>query len=540
MQSNKKHTVDISTVWILFVITALAATWSVMYIFTLPQGDDLVYTTILRQADGIGTGVYSVWEFPRYWARHWVFSNGRSANMLASFTMGVLPHWLVSVMCGIATGMMYLLILYFCRLFPSRGKGLAATLAVGVIAFFFPWWDAFSLIDVCYNYVWAVSLPLAVLFLLHRADTPALAAVGRMDSIAAKAKMAGLAILCVLAGMIHEAATLPLCAGMLWMAWVGGSISRSAWRGLSPQRRIMLVAFLAGVAIVVLSPGIIMRALREKTPDDVWWLLLVKSAPVTLLLILAMLLALLRKSSRRALYAMLLSDTGFWAVSAVVSLIFVAIGGIVGRSGWFSQTYALIALWRWWSPEAKYHVGRVGAAVAASVVGLLVVAQMVGVDIYSHRGWEFDKKLREAYAASPDGIVCLDMPDDTDLPFWAFSRVRYLRPEDDYTHYGLRMYYKKEHPLINLPAALAQTDWGTFDSYVALDDAGHKAVEITAECPDGTVFPDDPGWVGWHVGRYETAAGDSTVRKWVIPFEKDGRKLFMLLPFRPHFGDRFN
>lgn len=34
MQSNKKHTVDISTAWILFVITALAATWSVMYIFT--------------------------------------------------------------------------------------------------------------------------------------------------------------------------------------------------------------------------------------------------------------------------------------------------------------------------------------------------------------------------------------------------------------------------------------------------------------------------------------------------------------------------
>ncbi len=528
-----------STAWVIFVVGALAAAWSVMYIFTLPQGDDLVYTTILRQADGIGNGAYSVWEFPRYWARHWVFTNGRSANMLASFTMGVLPHWLVSVMCGIATGAMYLLVLYFCRLFPSVRRGFAANVVIGVIAFFFPWWDSFSLIDVSYNYVWATALPLGMLLLLRRADTPLLADVGRMDGVGAGLKTVVVVIFCVLAGMVHEAATLPLCAGMLWMACVRRSVSFAAWRGLSRSRRIMLVAFLAGVAVVVLSPGIIMRALREKTPDDVWWLLVVKSAPLTLLLLLAMLVSALRKSSRGSLRAMLTGDAGFWAVCAVVALLFVAVGGIVGRSGWFSQVYALIALWLWWTPGERYHVGRASAAVMASAIGLLAVAQMIGVDIYSHKGWEADRKLRELYAASSDGIVCLDMPDDNDLPFWAFSRVRYLRPEDDYTHYGLRMYYDKNHPLINLPAALGETDWTAFDYFVAYDSAGHPEVEISAACPAGTVFPDDPGWVGRHVGRFTASDGDSLIRKWVIPFEKDGRRLFMALPFRPHWGDRF-
>ena len=548
MSDRRNSYLNIPTLWVLLIVVALAATWSVMYIFTLPMGDDLVYTSILRSDDGVGTGIYPLWKFPSYWVRHWVYTNGRSANMFASFTMGVMPHWLVSVMCGLAVGAMYLLVLYFCRLFPSRGKGLAATVLIAIVAFLFPWWDSFSLIDVNYNYVWATAMPLAVVAMLQNDRKGWIRKVGLTATWTDKLRTLAVALFCVLAGMCHEASGVALCAGMLWVAYMRGDISAAGWREMSRVRRWMLISFVAGVAIVTLSPGIIMRAMAEKTPDDVWWVLVLKSAPVTLVFLLVMICALFSSRKREKLRDMLMIDWAMWAVAAVAGLIFVAIGGIVGRSGWFSQTFALIALWQWWEPDVRRHVNRFTGTVLALPLGALVVAQMVDVDRYSYIGWKADSEVRALYAASPDGVVFYDMPDDTELPVWVFSRVRYLRPEDHYNNYGLRKYYKKESPLTLLPAAARWTDWRNFDPARALKlkkEWSEGFVALTP--PANTVFPDDPGWVGWYVGREEhiwhprySGFGPQTVRNWVIPFEKNGRTFYYVRPYSPHFGDRFN
>lgn len=216
MSGRQKSYINIPTLWVLSVVAALAVAWSVMYIFTLPMGDDLIYTSILRRADGIGTGAYAVWEFPRYWARHWMYTNGRSANLFASLFMGILPHWMVSVMCGMAVGAMYLFVLYFCRLFPCKGRGVAATVVIAVIAFLFPWWDSFSLIDVNFNYVWATAMPLAFLLMLRHDGRGWLGRVGSISDRSGLITTACVAMFCLFAGMIHEAATLSLCAGIVW------------------------------------------------------------------------------------------------------------------------------------------------------------------------------------------------------------------------------------------------------------------------------------------------------------------------------------
>lgn len=199
MSGRQKSYINIPTLWVLSVVAALAVAWSVMYIFTLPMGDDLIYTSILRRADGIGTGAYAVWEFPRYWARHWMYTNGRSANLFASLFMGILPHWMVSVMCGMAVGAMYLFVLYFCRLFPCKGRGVAATVVIAVIAFLFPWWDSFSLIDVNFNYVWATAMPLAFLLMLRHDGRGWLGRVGSISDRSGLITTACVAMFCLLA-----------------------------------------------------------------------------------------------------------------------------------------------------------------------------------------------------------------------------------------------------------------------------------------------------------------------------------------------------
>lgn len=512
-----------ATWWIALVALLLAAGWTLMYAFTLPQGDDLAYASVLRSADGAATGSYPVWAFPHYWARHWLHVNGRSANLLAALAMGLLPRWAVAAMGGAAVGAMCLLTVRLCGLLPARGRGLAAAAAMAVVACLLPWWDSFSLLDVNFNYVWATLLTMAVLLMLAR----------RGDWLAGRARTVGTLLLCAVAGMCHEAASLPLCAGMLWVAYVRGGLSLAGWRRLSPTRRKVLGAFFVGAALAALSPGIVMRSLRERTPDDLWWVLILKSAPITLLLLLAMCVALTRRRWRRRLLRLLRGGWGLWAVSAVAGLALVVLGGIVGRSGWFSQVAALIALCRWLRPWRWLRVPRLAAGVAAVALGVAVVAQMVGVDVYSYRAWRVERDLRAQYAASADGIVCCDLPDDMALPFWAFSRVRVLRPEDDYTHYGLRMHYHKAQPLVNLPAAAAGIDWPTLRQWA---DPRDPELRIVAERPCGTLFPADPGWAGRYVGRRVGPGGE---REWVIPFAKEGRTYYYIRPFRPRWGDRF-
>lgn len=524
-----------ATGWVLLIALLLAVGWTVMYIYTLPQGDDLSYGMVLGSADGPLTGVYPAWKVPFYWARHWLCTNGRVANLMAALVLGGAPKWVASAICGAATGAMYVLILHFCRLLPSRGRGMAAMTVVAVVACLFPWWDSFNLVDVSLNYVWVTAMVLLALWMVERADRRRwLAAVGAWATWRERAVTIVAALVCLLAGMGHEAASLPVVVGIAWVAYTSGRLSRQGWRELSRARRVMLGWFLAGSVLVVLAPGIVNRALIvDRIADDPWWLLVVKSTPLTLVLALAMLAALLRRAWRRRLRELLWSAWGFWAVSALVGMPIVAFGGIVGRSGWFSQVAAVVALCQWADACCRWRLSRGWAAGVAVALGAAVVAQMAGVAAYSHKVWLADSAMRASYVASPDGIVCCDLPDDSELPAWLFSRVRVVRPEEDYIHLMMKIYYHKDSMPVLLPAAAAAIDWESLGEWT---DPGDPEVSISTACPEGTVFPTARQWVGWYVGRQLAPDGR---RRWVIPFVKDGRRYYYIRPFRPRWGERF-
>ena len=66
------------------------------------------------------------------------------------------------------------------------------------------------------------------------------------------------AVGCFAAGMMHEAASLPLCIGIMVYLLAGGK--RPSW--------LLAAAFALGTAAVTFSPGIWMRATTGHTPDD--------------------------------------------------------------------------------------------------------------------------------------------------------------------------------------------------------------------------------------------------------------------------------
>ena len=195
-------------------------------------------------------------------------------------------------------------------------------------------------------------------------------------------------------------------------------------------------------------------------------------------------------------------------VSAIAGLAFVAVGGIVGRSGWFSQIFALIALWQWYDPVGRYRVSLVGGGLVALSLGMSAVVQMVEVDRYSYIGWKADSELRSLYAASPDGMCVLrharrQPPASVGVLAWcAICARRTITP-----HYGLRLYYKKDCPLINLPASAAAIDWANFRPC--------KALKFETKYPHNRLccayasrrcgVPESPGWARLYVGKAESA-----------------------------------
>ena len=143
MSGRQKSYINIPTLWVLSVVAALAVAWSVMYIFTLPMGDDLIYTSILRRADGIGTGAYAVWEFPRYWGAPLDVHQRPFGQPVCVALHGHPP-----ALDGVGD------VRYGCRghvpfralllsPVPLQGERMAATVVIAVIAFLFPWWDSF-------------------------------------------------------------------------------------------------------------------------------------------------------------------------------------------------------------------------------------------------------------------------------------------------------------------------------------------------------------------------------------------------------------
>ncbi|MDE6277210.1 MAG: hypothetical protein K2M06_03795 [Muribaculaceae bacterium] len=372
---------------------AVFAVFFVQGFFIEPEGDDLGYGAYFNYYGG------SLLYYPRWVLRHWALTNGRFPNYLLPLLLWFSPRWLALLLNAAVVALFF----YFSgKCLGSRGP-LARTMLAALLLLTMAWWDASTLMAVSLNYVWAAAAGLAFAYFW-------LVAPWRKRGLGARLLFC---LFAFVAGQMHEAMAAPLSTGLLAYCLVG-----RRWRGMERWRLASLLCFFAGTAVCLASPALWMRVGGGHEPDDALGVLLLKSDFYVLALVC--ILGVSAVACRSKFAALVRGPWLAFAVAAVASMCISGFGGIVGRSGWFAQTYALIVLlWLYW-PERESRVLK-GATYTLTAAAVVCWGMMTGVQV------RLSSEARMAAALfreSPTGTFYMDHTPVGDLPWYALGRPR--------------------------------------------------------------------------------------------------------------------
>lgn len=398
---------------------ALFLLLATQFYFTPYSGDDLSYTGVFSGA----SAQLPWWSLPRFAASHWLHANGRLANLIMPLC-AFIPKWVVAPL--FAAAMVWLFRGADRLANPARNPWLTPVVWLTLIAAL-PWWDSLCLFDCQLNYVWTSAMILTALRLITSPPS-----TGWRPASAA---------LCFLAACMHESASLPLLCGLT--AWLLLTRRR-------PESPLLFCAFAAGTLLVTLSPGILLRAGGERIADDPLPLLMLKSDLLPVVLWAAIAVCAFTPGGRRRIVRLMTTPDGALAIAALISAAIGLWSGIVGRSGWFAQLFALMVLLRHLLPHLKAPAARTAGLLSAAAV-MLYFSFLAAMQV--KLGREHDLMV-ELYRRSTDGVVFMDYTRDSDLPYWVLGRTRGVPdPDDVYLLHCLALYYHPQapHPVV-LPA----------------------------------------------------------------------------------------
>lgn len=408
-------------------------------------GDDLSY--YVRSLPYAGTKFYL---FPKLIAATWMGANGRLQNVIAPALFQYVPSVMVWVLNGAITALLFFMVIKWCRGASTFSK----ITIIAVLAFGLPWWDMFLLFVVNIGYTWGMAIILVFLWYFFK-DSAQKASAPRKWL---------LAVLGFLAGGMHEGSSVPLCVALAVYLFFSGQ-----YRALSPARRYMLAGLIVGVLYCTLSPAIWMRVGGESTSDGPWWGLLGSSSYIVLLLALALIAAVIWR--RDVLKQLLPTPWSVFVMMALMSLPIVVVGGIVGRSGFFGQVSAIIAMYmlaaRIWPRRDAATKTSVALAVLLSVA--VAVHYIEFVRYQTRLNTEVHEALAQ-YRSSVDGAVYLDYTSDPDMPWYLLRKTRGVPDEDDFYLCTNLTQYAGAHsrPFTVLPTAVCSLDLDTISLRVML------------------------------------------------------------------------
>lgn len=417
--------------------------------FNIPMlGDDLGFFSRYAEENDCW------YALPRFMYRQWLWNNGRFADMLSPLWLNIFPLWLTAVVTGLAISALY----YFTiRLAESKDRltPLYKILIIFIISFTFRWdaiWMEFMTI---FGYVYSSAFALVALWLLlpRRRGCLQLQPLSPLRSTL----LAWLSIpFCFIATAMHEALGFPLASGL-----VTYFLTSKSWKELDIARKLMAVALILGGIFPLTSAPSWNRVGTMLQPEPVWEMLLT-SAGWLLILLLTVIIIAVRNPQK--LISLLRSPWIIFTSASIISCGFMIVSGFGGRTGWFCQLFALIALFQL-LPQPKR------ADSLAGIIGWLMAATIVfhfcAVAVWQYKLAEESRDVISEYKKSEDGIVYYDYQDEPDLP-WYLLRKTHGVPDDDDSYYRYRMglHYGNGHPLIILPSKARNLQWESLSDSV--------------------------------------------------------------------------
>lgn len=401
-----------------------------MGFFMPPLGDDLGFIKSFEEQN-------DTWfAFPRSMYRHWIWNNARMADMLSPLWLCFLPEWLRALFHGVFTSLFLLLIIRLCEL----GKTLrwkTRTLIIALVVFTFRWDAIWMEYVATFNYVWSAVFGLFALLLLFR--KPA-------DS--RNPLWWAAAAFCLIAASMHEALGVPIALGVLFYSAVAG-----IWSKQNSSGKAMIVAIIAGGLFTLTSPASYNRVGGMLQPEPVRELLLFSGVYVVILVIAIM--ALLIAGKKSLLISLSKTEWSVFAIGAVVSTCFMLLSQYGGRTGWFAQTFALIALFRMLRELPTIRISKqinIAAFIIASVLAIAVILHLILLAVWQEKLGTEARQAISLMQKSTDGLIFMDITPDTAQP-WYLLRKPHGVPDADDTYYRARVskYYCNEKEVVILP-----------------------------------------------------------------------------------------
>ena len=427
--------------WVL--LAAIFAAAAVAFYGWNLVGDDIVFASRWQAALAKRGALLA---YPYYAAVHWLSTNGRMANVLMPFFVGILPRAVVALLLALMVTAMHWA--------AGRCAGLrnywARIVMYGLILTTLPWPDSILLYDCQLNYVWAAALGLmAAMLIMGKGKRQ-----GWLEAAAG--------IVCFIAGSMHEACGVPLAVA-LWVA---------VWRREHVDKRL-LACFTLGAIVVVASPGIWKRFLENQGTAE-WQVgeIIATSLFYYVILLLMVVASPITARGREVLADLCRSPWLVWVVAATLGVPFCLVSGTIGRTGWFAQIFSLIAIFGMLQ-ACITRPGKGAQGVLATVATAMLIFALVHLGYFATWQVRLNREVKvmiERYQASACGIVTTHCTSDNDVPWITLGKQRGVPDSDDvWTLATMREHYattaRQKRQLVILPMGVKRLHAG-IDTWV--------------------------------------------------------------------------
>lgn len=409
-----------------------------------PIGDDLgFYYSYESQND-------CWYSLPRYMYRHWIWNNARMADMLTPVGLYLMPLWLRALSYGVFTAAFFYIIAKF-ALKEAAHNYFFQLILYACIAFVFRWDAIWMEFCATYNYVWSSTLALFALYLILNHPT------------SSKGIKWYLAIpICFIATAMHEACGAPLAIGVILFTYTTGVFKKQNIVG-----KLMIIAFISGGIFTLTSPASYSRIGTMLQPEPILDML-IYSAGFVLLLFLTILI--LYFTDKTLLKKLTHSSWIIFASAAMTSVCFMLVSKYGGRTGWFAQIFALIAISQI-IIRLKFKINIKFIVPTAAVLYILIILHYAAVLFWQIKVGTETQLAIDLYKKSPDGIIYMDYTNEPDLPWFLLNKTHGVPDDDDsYYRYRISKHYGNGKGITILPTLARSIDWNNLHGVIRLND----------------------------------------------------------------------
>lgn len=416
----------------LLFITICAATLD----YYLPaMGDDLSFWNFL----GLDSYKYPSIKTLKFIAAHILGCNARIFDYMGPAVINLLPRFVAAIVMGGMMGLFFYTMLLSLKL-PKNQNYISFTLFfIATTIAVMPWWDCMWLRVCQFNYNWATTFCLLFVYYFF----------GQRKQFG-KFGLFLLFVLGVCSGGSHEQMGLSMCG-----AFFCSMVFNKRYKILDKFQKVMLSGLLFGALLPFTSPFLWTRIGFETTPYDILRLIL-NTLPVYIILLLTTMCLSVGKKGRVLLkksldshYMTLFLAASFAAAIAIWS-------NIPGRTGWFTESCALILLGRFVIISGAHTNKAVGTL--AEIAALLFIIAHYSFSIQAKRtAYKQYKEVIELYIASDDGVVYYDYTGRYDFPTITLNNIKGVPDADDSNNRNVikNVYGKENKTLIIIPSDFA-------------------------------------------------------------------------------------